>query len=444
MHKFALVACARWERDSIMEWITYHRWLGFSHLYLYCNDDDPAELYRVVRPLVVGPDPFVTFHHFRFIGQQKAMYLHFLHNHKAETEWFMFLDIDEFLRLPVHGNIADFAADLGREADAIYLNWCCFGNNGFDKRPSGDVLLNYTRRAAVAYNSSTKMLTRAAAIDAARLQLGPRSDFWHYWNSLENFDSLRVLNVLGEDMHTYYDNEKRTEAWLQRPEVYERLISTAVVNHYMFKSRHDFIMRTERGPVGDFANQHGYKAHFHSGHVDEVMALLNVVDDCYLRDLWTDVQAGGRRGAVFPAPEWPNIALGGKAAQSSAYAPDQANAGAAVNGQVDGKRKFHTQLEDFPWWQVDLGGIATVHEIHVYNTYDDTAYRLKNFVLSVSIDGQAWIELARKTDGQVTGGVVGGPYIWRGPGAAWARFIRVTLLGRDYLHFDQVEVFGRF
>jgi hypothetical protein len=63
--------------------------------------------------------------------------------------------------------------------------------------------------------------------------------------------------------------------------------------------------------------------------------------------------------------------------------------------------------------------------------------------LSVSIDGQAWTELARKTDDQVTGGVVGGPYVWRGPGAAWARFVRLTLLGRDYLHFDQVEVFGR-
>jgi len=38
---------------------------------------------------------------------------------------------------------------------------------------------------------------------------------------------------------------------------------------------------------------------------------------------------------------------------------------------------------------------------------------------------------------------VGKPYIWNGPGTAWARFVRVTLLGHNYLHLAQVEVFGR-
>jgi hypothetical protein len=35
------------------------------------------------------------------------------------------------------------------------------------------------------------------------------------------------------------------------------------------------------------------------------------------------------------------------------------------------------------------------------------------------------------------------PVVWAGPGTAWARFVRVTLLGRNFLHLNQVEVFGR-
>jgi len=58
----------------------------------------------------------------------------------------------------------------------------------------------------------------------------------------------------------------------------------------------------------------------------------------------------------------------------------------------------------------------------------------------VSIDGESWVEVAVKRDGAV----VAAPYVWAGPGAAWARFVRVTLLARDFLHLDQVEVYGRF
>lgn len=143
-----------------------------------------------------------------------------------------------------------------------------------------------------------------------------------------------------------------------------------------------------------------------------------------------------------------NLALGRKARQSSVseWSVDQnieRDAARAVNGQIDGTKKFHTSFEDNPWWQVDLGGFATIMEIRVYNTNDHTAFRCRNISLSVSIDGEAWVELIRKEDNEVVGGISNVPFAWNGPGTAWARFVRVTLLGRDYLHLDQVEVFGR-
>lgn len=92
---------------------------------------------------------------------------------------------------------------------------------------------------------------------------------------------------------------------------------------------------------------------------------------------------------------------------------------------------------DDPWSQLDLGGFATIREIHIHGLTG-----AENFSLSVSIDGAAWSEIARKEDDAVVGGGDGAPFIWNGPGTAWARFVRVTLLGSDYLHLDQVEVFG--
>ena len=92
--------------------------------------------------------------------------------------------------------------------------------------------------------------------------------------------------------------------------------------------------------------------------------------------------------------------------------------------------------QDQPWWQVDLGGIATVTEIHILNAVPG---QLRDFMVSVSIDGASWVELVEKRDGLM----VEAPYKWTGPGTAWARYVRVAPLGADSAHLNQIEVFGR-
>lgn len=308
-YRFALIACARWEAECIAEWIAYHRHIGFEHLYLYCNDDAPEALYEAVLSFCQGEEPFVTFHHFQPLGQQKAMYLHYLRHYKDEAEWMMFLDIDEFLRLPRHATIGEFIAEHGT-ADAIYFNWCFFGNNGFEERPPGSVLLNYNRRDASVYNVMTKMITRSAAVKLEQLGLGPATDFWHYWNGLENFAALKAVNVLGRDMHDYIDDLKASKAYLDEPGVYEAMIAAGVVNHYAYKSRQDFLRRVERGTAGVFENQQAYKQMHGSGQMDRVLARLNAVEDNVLRDLWAGVLARGRAGAIASASELPRRADG--------------------------------------------------------------------------------------------------------------------------------------
>jgi F5/8 type C domain len=124
---------------------------------------------------------------------------------------------------------------------------------------------------------------------------------------------------------------------------------------------------------------------------------------------------------------------------SWSFAPSrEEDAAGGVNGVLDGMRKFHTDIEDNPWWQIDLGGIATITEIHVHNTTEASQDRFRDFAIGVSIDGNSWVDVLDKRDGAA----VTEPVVWAGPGTAWARFVRVTLHGRDYLHLNQVEVFG--
>ena len=79
-YRFSIAACARWESRFIVEWLNYYRIIGFDHVFLYCNDDDPRELYGKVLPYVLGPEPFVTFRHYPLQGEQLRMYRHFLQN----------------------------------------------------------------------------------------------------------------------------------------------------------------------------------------------------------------------------------------------------------------------------------------------------------------------------------------------------------------------------
>ncbi len=120
-YRTAIVACARWETDSILEWVTYHRSLGFEHIYVYCNDDDPAELYEKLCPLTDGAAPFVTFLHYALPGLQTAMYKHFLKSMVGEVEWLLFLDIDESVALKRHATIDAFLRDSGSLHDFVQI-----------------------------------------------------------------------------------------------------------------------------------------------------------------------------------------------------------------------------------------------------------------------------------------------------------------------------------
>ncbi len=447
-YKSAIVACARWEADNILEWVAYHKSLGFEHIYLYCNDDDPAELYERLCPLIVGISPFVTFLYQPLIGVQTAMYKHFLRTAARDTEWLMFLDIDEFVVLKQHSDIQAFIREYERDCDAIYLNWAFFGNNGHVSRPSGNVLTQYIRRDRFV-NPYTKMLTRVASLDLHRIVEDAETGFWHDWK--DNLSgTVRRRNVLRDDMAGYYDDfPEGPRRYLDQDDRHARILQIAAIYHFAFRSEDDINRRIRRGVSGDFDGQLAFKNVVDRGELRSFLEVYNQVEDTYLKDYWHSLLERAVSTSIIPPAPGVNIALGKPADQSSRCewskgTTTQDDAAGAVSGVISGRGAFHTDHDDWPWWSVDLGETTPITEVRLYNRMDNTEVkgRASRFRIQLSGDGERWETAFAKTDGVAFGGVDGQPFIWRPGRPMDARFVRIQLLGRDFLHLDQVEVYG--
>jgi hypothetical protein len=439
--RISIIACARWETPYISEWLLYHRAIGFDHVYLCCNDDDPAELYREVLPFVLSG--FVTFWHLPYQGQQFHIYMRSLGQWASENDWVMFLDIDEFLRIPRDGSVTDYVRSLPPDLDCVHVNWLFFGNNGYQRRPGGSVLTTYTRRSARPH-ITCKTLTRTGAIDLARIE--GRLFFWHDWEGRLR-EGAQERTVLGMDPASVPHDFIHVPA-----DIAAALMELPLVCHYAFKSREDFAIRIARGVGGDFTGQLTWKSIEEHGGAEAELARMNEVEDRTLAVFWTDwLRRESEKHSLPPRSPWPNLALRKPADQSSicdwslgrTTRDDAAN---AVSGRITGTCQQHTDLDDHPWWQVDLEGKALVHEIRVFNRMDSPGVRarLQPLALDISADGTGWQRVLVHQGNPAPGGIDGDPLRVSANPPIETRFLRLTILRRDYLHLDQVEVYGEW
>ena len=133
-----------------------------------------------------------------------------------------------------------------------------------------------------------------------------------------------------------------------------------------------------------------------------------------------------------------NIALQKATTQSSwiGEAPDKEFADEAVAGVVTGAASFHTEADDKPWWMVDLGATMAISKIRVFNRMD-VRHRADGLIVVTSDDLRKW-RVAGQHEGESFGGADGNPLVIEVGHSA--RFIRLEIPRREYLHLDQVQV----
>lgn len=136
-----------------------------------------------------------------------------------------------------------------------------------------------------------------------------------------------------------------------------------------------------------------------------------------------------------------NIALHCRTFQSSTHSEPGGSLDTAVNGLKTGRYGFHTAFEINPWWVVDLGRAKTFSDIVVYNRLDrPCARRARTLRVSTSVDLNSWTPIYEH-DGSTFGGADGRPLHIKCP-ATTARFVRMQLNEKNYLHLDEVEIYS--
>lgn len=120
----------------------------------------------------------------------------------------------------------------------------------------------------------------------------------------------------------------------------------------------------------------------------------------------------------------------------------QGDAAGGCDGIKNGKYGFHTGNKSSPWWQVDLGESKTLAKILIWNRCDSPD-RTKHLRVLLSQDGNKWETIYTHDGKKFLGYDDNKPLeIKLAATKNSARFVRVQLPGKDYLHLDEVEVFG--
>ena len=157
------------------------------------------------------------------------------------------------------------------------------------------------------------------------------------------------------------------------------------------------------------------------------------------------------RTLVVPAPKGRNIAFGKRATQSSISpwsleATPEAEAARVVSGHFTGSYNCHTGLDSPPWWRVDLDEVRQISEVRVYNRicpYPGLLARASRLEIQVSNDDQTWTTVFRKDTNTLLRGLTrASPFIWIPEGQVNGRYVRIQLLDKQYLHLEQVEIYG--
>ena len=143
--KAYLSVCAiyRDEAPYLREWVAFHRLVGVDRFYLYNNRSSDDHLEALAPYLEDGT---VELRDWRLYPGQVAAYEHCVREHRDDSRWIAFIDVDEFLFSPTGRPVSELLADY--EAwPGVGVNRTVFGTSGHVTPPAGLVIENYVRRA---------------------------------------------------------------------------------------------------------------------------------------------------------------------------------------------------------------------------------------------------------------------------------------------------------
>ena len=219
-----LCAIMKNEEPYIVEWVAYHRLLGFDRIVIYENDstDGTPQLLEAL-----AHESLIEFVPWRNINGSPQMTSYADGAAKCKTDWIMFLDADEFFNIHSHANVRDYIASFPADAVGIGVNWQIFGSAGQARFREGLVVERFQQAALASDrgNFHVKSLVKPTHIAQIHMHASEVKDGVFY-------------NASGGPYVAARPGIAKTVDW-----------SKAQVNHYFNKSREEYAVKRSRGNV---------------------------------------------------------------------------------------------------------------------------------------------------------------------------------------------------
>jgi glycosyl transferase family 92 len=139
-----LSICATYYNEApyLQEWIEFHRLVGVERFFLYNNRSDDNHL-EILGPYV--EDGTVVIHDWPLRPGQIKAYDNCLNEHRDDSRWIAFLDVDEFLFSPSGTSLSDVLVDY-EHYPGVGVNYVMFGTAGHRTTPPGLLLESHLLR----------------------------------------------------------------------------------------------------------------------------------------------------------------------------------------------------------------------------------------------------------------------------------------------------------
>jgi hypothetical protein len=127
--RFALIAATRNEGPFLLEWVAYHRLIGFTDIHVFSGDDTDGNRALLSALADAGA---ITYHVNTGTGghRNRAYDQAFQLAEVQAADYVMALDTDEFLNIHAGDGTVNALLSATREPDAISLTWRLFGHSG--------------------------------------------------------------------------------------------------------------------------------------------------------------------------------------------------------------------------------------------------------------------------------------------------------------------------
>lgn len=432
-YNLSIVVSASSKDLNIIEWVCYHQALGVQHIYLYCTDDDPTDLYRQIIPFTLGKKPFITFHHYRFSKSNTQLYFHFIRNYLHETEWYINLDIDDYLYIHEKQTLSAFLNSF-INTNAVYFNMVLFDNKG--EKESANLQEFFQQNQPVNHPCIyTKLMVRSQSCPYQYLFYNLDKKIDHHIQEENLIDYS--CNVLQQNMKYYYENFPYSALDFINSNTQAQIVATAYIAH--FCNSND--LQKDIDTLSTLYTGNKIKLKYQDD--TQTINLHHYTPNKYwektLKNVW--------KQSLLPAPlPLLSILSNDKPCQQSSTPGKSTTEELAKNlisGQLHGTTQTITKKENNPWWEIDLQQSFIIKNIRLFNSIDLNIKNMNHFIIESSEDYETWIKRHQKIIPKLFGGGDGTYYNWIHPLGIKARWIRITAPGDNKIFsLDQIQILG--